>query len=362
MSGRPATSPPTAGRSTPPSGAARGAGAARHNDREARGGRDADAAVGVEEQPGRSIHATWDDNKITVGATARTLGAMCVIDEYLQERHDRRRCSSGRPPPFRAAPRGPRSSTRPTRRTWWAARASGPGTPTATSTATSSATTPRSSWATRTPRSSRRSPRRSAAPRPSPRRRRWRSSWRGDPTPAAVGRDGALHELRDRVDDVRDPGGAGLHGPRPGGPLRRPRTTAPTTPSWLAHPASLGAVSGSPSSTCRGATSTASSGPRGPERDVAAMIIEPVQGAGGVRLADPAFLRSLGEMAAGDRRGPHLRRGHRVPDRSERRQGVYGVTPDLTTLGKIVGGGYAPRHSAAGPRSWTASTPAGPTR
>jgi glutamate-1-semialdehyde 2,1-aminomutase len=34
----------------------------------------------------------------------------------------------------------------------------------------------------------------------------------------------------------------------------------------------------------------------GRERQLAAIIIEPVQGAGGVRPADPAFLRSLREM------------------------------------------------------------------
>jgi glutamate-1-semialdehyde 2,1-aminomutase len=76
------------------------------------------------------------------------------------------------------------------------------------------------------------------------------------------------------------------------------------------------------------------------ERDVAAILIEPVQGAGGVRAADPAFLARLrgiatriGALLVFDeiiafRVGPHGA------------QGLLGVQPDLTTLGKIIGGGY----------------------
>jgi glutamate-1-semialdehyde 2,1-aminomutase len=75
--------------------------------------------------------------------------------------------------------------------------------------------------------------------------------------------------------------------------------------------------------------------------DVAAVIIEPVQGAGGVRVADPAFLRFLRELAS--RIGAVLIFDEIIAFRigPNGAQGVLGVTPDLTTLGKIIGGGYA---------------------
>jgi glutamate-1-semialdehyde 2,1-aminomutase len=80
----------------------------------------------------------------------------------------------------------------------------------------------------------------------------------------------------------------------------------------------------------------------GREGALAAIIIEPVQGAGGVRAADPAFLRFLrtyteriGALLIFDeviafRIGPNGAQGRLAPD----------VRPDLTTLGKIIGGGY----------------------
>ena len=78
----------------------------------------------------------------------------------------------------------------------------------------------------------------------------------------------------------------------------------------------------------------------GRERDVAAIIIEPVQGAGGVRAADPQFLRFLRDYA--DRIGAVLIFDEIIAFRigPNGAQGVVGVRPDLTTLGKIVGGGY----------------------
>jgi glutamate-1-semialdehyde 2,1-aminomutase len=80
---------------------------------------------------------------------------------------------------------------------------------------------------------------------------------------------------------------------------------------------------------------------RGRERDLAAILIEPVQGAGGIRAADPAFLAFLRDFTT--RIGALLifdeiisfRVGHGGA------QGLAGVRPDLTTLGKIIGGGYA---------------------
>jgi glutamate-1-semialdehyde 2,1-aminomutase len=78
----------------------------------------------------------------------------------------------------------------------------------------------------------------------------------------------------------------------------------------------------------------------GREGEVAAIIIEPVQGAGGVRAADPVFLRFLRDYA--DRIGAVLIFDEIIAFRigPNGAQGVFGVRPDLTTLGKIVGGGY----------------------
>jgi glutamate-1-semialdehyde 2,1-aminomutase len=78
----------------------------------------------------------------------------------------------------------------------------------------------------------------------------------------------------------------------------------------------------------------------GREREVAAIIIEPIQGAGGVRAADPAFLRFLRDYA--DRIGAVLIFDEIIAYRigPNGAQGIFGVRPDLTTLGKIIGGGY----------------------
>ncbi len=74
--------------------------------------------------------------------------------------------------------------------------------------------------------------------------------------------------------------------------------------------------------------------------DVAAIIVEPVQGAGGVRPASPTFLRFLRDYA--DRIGAVLIFDEIIAFRigPNGAQGVFGVRPDLTTLGKIIGGGY----------------------
>lgn len=79
---------------------------------------------------------------------------------------------------------------------------------------------------------------------------------------------------------------------------------------------------------------------RGRERDLAAIIIEPVQGAGGVRAASPEFLASLRSFA--DRHGALLIFDEIISFRvgPGGAQGRAGVRPDLTTLGKIIGGGY----------------------
>ena len=80
---------------------------------------------------------------------------------------------------------------------------------------------------------------------------------------------------------------------------------------------------------------------RGREGAVAAIIIEPVQGAGGVRAAHPEFLRFLRDLTL--RIGALLIFDEVIAFRVGRNgaQGrLGGVRPDLTTLGKIIGGGY----------------------
>jgi glutamate-1-semialdehyde 2,1-aminomutase len=79
----------------------------------------------------------------------------------------------------------------------------------------------------------------------------------------------------------------------------------------------------------------------GRERDLAAVIIEPVQGAGGVRVAPPEFLAYLRDLT--ERIGALLVFDEVIafrigPNGAQGRLG--GVRPDLTTLGKIIGGGY----------------------
>jgi glutamate-1-semialdehyde 2,1-aminomutase len=79
----------------------------------------------------------------------------------------------------------------------------------------------------------------------------------------------------------------------------------------------------------------------GRERELAAIIIEPVQGAGGVRAAPPEFLRYLRDLTT--RIGALLVFDEVIafrvgPNGAQGRLG--GVRPDLTTLGKIIGGGY----------------------
>jgi glutamate-1-semialdehyde 2,1-aminomutase len=79
---------------------------------------------------------------------------------------------------------------------------------------------------------------------------------------------------------------------------------------------------------------------RGREADLAAIIIEPVQGAGGVRAPEPDFLPFLRSYT--DRHGALLIFDEIISFRvgPGGAQGRFGVTPDLTTLGKIIGGGY----------------------
>ena len=78
----------------------------------------------------------------------------------------------------------------------------------------------------------------------------------------------------------------------------------------------------------------------GRERDVATIIIEPIQGAGGIRVADPSFLAFLREWCT--RNGALLIFDEVISFRvgPGGAQELLRVRPDLTTLGKIIGGGY----------------------
>jgi glutamate-1-semialdehyde 2,1-aminomutase len=79
---------------------------------------------------------------------------------------------------------------------------------------------------------------------------------------------------------------------------------------------------------------------RGRAGELAAVIVEPVQGAGGVRAPEPGFLEFLRALC--DRVGALLIFDEIISFRIAPggAQEVYGVRPDLTTLGKIIAGGY----------------------
>jgi glutamate-1-semialdehyde 2,1-aminomutase len=78
----------------------------------------------------------------------------------------------------------------------------------------------------------------------------------------------------------------------------------------------------------------------GREGELAAIIVEPIQGAGGVRAASTELLRRL--RAICDRSGALLIFDEVISFRAAPggAQSLAGIRPDLTTLGKIIGGGY----------------------
>jgi len=78
----------------------------------------------------------------------------------------------------------------------------------------------------------------------------------------------------------------------------------------------------------------------GRKDEIAAIVIEPVQGAGGVRAASVTTLAGLRALC--DRDGALLIFDEVISFRVAPggAQSVAGVRPDLTTLGKIIGGGY----------------------
>lgn len=88
--------------------------------------------------------------------------------------------------------------------------------------------------------------------------------------------------------------------------------------------------------------------------EIAAVIVEPVAGNMGVVPPQPGFLEGLrqttssyGSLLIFD----EVMTGFRVGLHSA--QGLYGITPDLTCLGKIIGGGLPVARTAANGRSWS---------
>jgi glutamate-1-semialdehyde 2,1-aminomutase len=78
----------------------------------------------------------------------------------------------------------------------------------------------------------------------------------------------------------------------------------------------------------------------GPGHDVAAVFAEPFLGAGGVRPAEPGFLAAAAGLAA--ERGALfvLDEVQGLRNGLGGEQGRLGLSPDLTLLGKIIGGGF----------------------
>ncbi len=75
--------------------------------------------------------------------------------------------------------------------------------------------------------------------------------------------------------------------------------------------------------------------------DIAAVILEPISGNMGVVPADPDFLQMLREETAASGAlliFDEVITGYRVGLHGA--QGHYGITPDLTCLGKVIGGGF----------------------
>ena len=69
------------------------------------------------------------------------------------------------------------------------------------------------------------------------------------------------------------------------------------------------------------------------------MLVEPMQGSGGCVVATPSSSMRCASGATRDRSGPDLRRGDDVAARAGGAQARFGVTPDMTTLGKYLAGG-----------------------
>jgi glutamate-1-semialdehyde 2,1-aminomutase len=78
----------------------------------------------------------------------------------------------------------------------------------------------------------------------------------------------------------------------------------------------------------------------GSGHDVAAVFAEPFLGAGGVRPAEPGFLAAVAGLAASQGVLFVLDEVQGLRNGLGGEQGRLGLTPDLTLLGKIIGGGF----------------------
>jgi len=76
-------------------------------------------------------------------------------------------------------------------------------------------------------------------------------------------------------------------------------------------------------------------------KEMACVVIEPMQGSGGCIPATPEFLRALREWTS--KHGALLLFDEVMTSRlaGGGLQGVYGIKPDMTTLGKYIGGGFS---------------------
>jgi len=77
-----------------------------------------------------------------------------------------------------------------------------------------------------------------------------------------------------------------------------------------------------------------------PDHDIAAVFAEPFLGAGGVRPAEPGFLAAVADVARDHDVLFVLDEVQGLRNWSGGEQGRLGLTPDLTLLGKIIGGGF----------------------
>ena len=85
----------------------------------------------------------------------------------------------------------------------------------------------------------------------------------------------------------------------------------------------------------------------GPE--LAAVLVEPVAANMGLVAPEPGYLEGLRERCDATGCAPRVRRGHhRLPVGTGRRAGRFGVRPDLSIFGKVIGGGL-PLAALGGP-------------
>ena len=166
---------------------------------------------------------------------------------------------------------------------------------------------------------------------------------------------GAPGQFRHRGHHERDPPGARLHRPQPRSSSSKAAITATPTACW-SRPAPARSPSASPASAgvpAETAAHTAGARLQRPAPRVrAAFAANRRRNRRGHRRAgrrqhepasppQPGFLQGAARAVHPARRAADLRRSDdRLPRRPwAARKACYGITPDLTTLGKVIGGG-----------------------